>query len=66
MAVFCFRKQGNQTEVEIFFEKSLNENHLGNLVLEESGNRRIIYICICRVREFEMKNVLKKMKQCEL
>ena len=47
-----------------YFEKLLNENHTGNIILEESGNNREIWesIFFCRIRASEVIFTLKKMK----
>ena len=45
-----------------YFEK-LNENHTGNIILEESGNNREIRgsIFFYRIRAYEVNFALKKM-----
>ena len=47
-----------------YFEKLLNENHMGNTILEESGNNREIResIFFRRIRASEVIFALKKMK----
>ena len=47
-----------------YFEKPLNENHMGKTILEESGNNRKIRdsIFFRRIRASEVIFALKKMK----
>ena len=47
-----------------YFENLLNENHMGNTILEESDNNREIQdsVFFCRIRASEVIFALKKMK----